>query len=244
MAAPDWLAALEPAAPDVVAVWRLIDTDFRAARRAMRHRAGPGSAERVLAQQEAVADALESALAGIPDEMLRAPGGEEDWNVAQTFAHTTGARRWLVRASAWAALGTWPTEVPAVVPGVPGKPDADRETLLTLLAKSRRSMAESAAAIAGCGTFSLSSEKRPRQSMRWSEMSWAKLEKCGSSDANSTLCTVNSPPCRLSPAPGVGVLPAPLSSLHAANATTAITAIAASSHNHRYLRGRFIACLL
>ena len=149
MAAPDWLAALEPAAPDVVAVWRLIDTDFRAARRAMRHRAGPGSAERVLAQQEAVADALESALAGIPDEMLRAPGGEEDWNVAQTFAHTTGARRWLVRASAWAALGTWPTEVPAVVPGVPGKPDADRETLLTLLAKSRRAMAESAAAIAG-----------------------------------------------------------------------------------------------
>src|SRR3990172_8490819 len=73
MAAPDWLAALDPAAPDVVAVWRLIDTDFRATRRAMRHRAGPGSAERVLAQQEAVADALESALAGLPDGMLPRP---------------------------------------------------------------------------------------------------------------------------------------------------------------------------
>mgnify|MGYP001568516910 CR=1 FL=1 len=120
MAAPDWLAALAPSAPDVVAVWRLIDTDFRAARRALRSRAGRGSAERVLAQQEAGGDALESAPAGIPDEMLRAPGGEEDWNVAQTFAHTTGARRWLARAGAWAALGTWPAEVPAVVPGVPG----------------------------------------------------------------------------------------------------------------------------
>lgn len=149
MAAPDWLAAVEPDAPDVVAVWRLIDTDFRSARRELRQRAGPGSAERVLAQQEAVADALAAALGGISEEMLRAPGGEEEWNVAQTFAHTTGARRWLARAGAWAARDVWPTEVPAVVPGVPGAPDAKREALLTLLAKSRRSMAESAAAIAG-----------------------------------------------------------------------------------------------
>ncbi len=149
MAAPDWLAAVEPAAPDVVAVWRLIDTDFRAARRELRRRAGPGSAQRVLAQQEAVADALASALDGVPDGMLREPGGEADWNVAQTFAHTTGARRWLARAAAWAASGAWPSHAPAVVPGVPGAPDADRATLQTLLAKSRRSMAESAAAIAG-----------------------------------------------------------------------------------------------
>src|SRR3989304_989598 len=80
--------------------------------------------------------------------------------------------------------------------------------------------------------------------MRCREMSWAKLEKWGSREANSKLATVSSPPCWRSPALGVGVLPAPLSSLHAANATTAITAIVASSHNHRYLRGRFIACLL
>ncbi|MDH4333702.1 MAG: DinB family protein [Chloroflexota bacterium] len=149
MAAPDWLAAVEPDAPDVVAVWRLIETDFRSTRRQLRQRAGPGSAERVLAQQEAVADALAAALDGISDEMLRAPGGEEDWNVAQTFAHTTGARRWLARAGAWAARGVWPSDSPVVVPGVPGAPHADRETLLTLLAKSRRSMAESASAIAG-----------------------------------------------------------------------------------------------
>jgi hypothetical protein len=149
MAAPAWLAAVEPNAPDVVAVWRLIDTDFRAARRELRRRAGPGSAQRVLTQQDAVADALASALGGIPDDMLHEPGGEADWNVAQTFAHTTGARRWLARAGAWAARGVWPTDAPAVVPGVPGSPDADRATLLTLLAKSRRSMAESAADIAG-----------------------------------------------------------------------------------------------
>jgi hypothetical protein len=148
-AAPGWLAALEQRAPDVVAVWRLIESDFRAARREIRRRAGAGSADGVLAQQEAIADALASALESMPDDLLRAPGGEGDWNVAQAFAHTTRARRGLARAGALAALGQWPAEEPVVVPGVPGPADADRETLLALLARSRRSMAESAAAIAG-----------------------------------------------------------------------------------------------
>jgi hypothetical protein len=148
-AAPAWLTALEPLASDVVAVWRLIETDFREARRQIRRRAGPGSAERVLAQQEAIADALAEVLGAMPEALLRAPGGEGDWNVAQAFAHTTRARRGLVRAAALAAQGAWPAEEPLVVPGVPGPADADRDTLLALLAKSRRSMAESAAAIAG-----------------------------------------------------------------------------------------------
>src|SRR3989304_9646151 len=51
-----------------------------------------------------------------------------------------------------------------------------------------------------------------------------------------------SPAGGVSPAPGVS--PPPSSSSHAAKATTATAAIVASSHNHRYLRGRFIACLL
>jgi hypothetical protein len=154
MAASIWLAALEPRAPDVVAVWRAIDDEGpiirgNAFRREIRRRAGPGSAARILAQHEAIADALGAVLNDIPQPLLRAPGGEGDWNVAQAFAHTTGSRRWLAHAAALAARGEWPADAPRVVPGVPGPADADRETLLTLLAKSRRSLAMSADAIAG-----------------------------------------------------------------------------------------------
>jgi hypothetical protein len=150
-----WWDDLEPAAPDVVAVWRQIDPDnfsddYSAARDELRRRAGPGSAARVLAQQEAIGDALEAILAEMPDSLLQAPGGEEDWNVAQAFAHTTGSRRYLAAAAAMAAVGKWPTDdPPRVQPGVPGPADADREMLMTYLNKSRHSMALSAGAIAG-----------------------------------------------------------------------------------------------
>jgi len=149
-----WVDELEFGAPDVVAVWRLIDPadfskDYSATRAELRQRAGPGSAARVLAEQEAIADALEAILAEMPDQLLREPGGEGDWNVAQAFAHTTGSRRYLAAAAAFAARGQWPDPPPTVTPGVPGPADADRETLLMLLGKSRRSMAQSAAAIAG-----------------------------------------------------------------------------------------------
>lgn len=147
---PGWLAALEESAPDVVAVWLAIDDGAMAFRRELRHRAGPETAARVLAQQEAIADALAHALDASSDELLRAPGGEADWNVAQAFAHTTAARRWLARAGALAASGAWPQDDPPVVePGIPGPADASRELLQRYLDKSRRSMAESAAAIAG-----------------------------------------------------------------------------------------------
>lgn len=154
MAAPAWLAALEPLAPDVIAAWRTVDDEEPtirgvAFRREIRRRAGPGSAGSILAQQEAIADALGAVLTTMPESLLRAPGGEGDWNVAQAFAHTTGARRWLAHAAALAARGEWPAEAPVVVPGVPGPADASLETLLTLLAKSRRSLATSAEAIAG-----------------------------------------------------------------------------------------------
>lgn len=154
MAAPAWLAALEPRAPDVVAAWRTIDDEEPvirgiAFRREIRRRAGPGSAARILAQHDAIGEALEAVLVDLPETLLRAPGGEGDWNVAQAFAHTTGSRRWLAHAAALAARGEWPADAPRVVPGVPGPVDADVATLLTLLGKSRRSLATSAEAIAG-----------------------------------------------------------------------------------------------
>lgn len=152
--ARDWVADLERDAPDVVAVWRLIDPDdfskdYSTIRADLSRRAGPGSAAGVLAQQDAIADALEAVLAAMPDAMLREPGGEGDWNVSQAFAHATGSRRYLAAAAAFAARGEWPDPPPVVTPGIPGPAEADRETLLMLLGKSRRSMALSAAAIAG-----------------------------------------------------------------------------------------------
>jgi hypothetical protein len=149
MPPPRWQEALEPPAPDVVAVWRAFDGGPMSFRREIRRRSGPGSAAPVFAQQEAVAEALAAALDASSEELLRAPGGEGDWNVAQAFAHTTASRRWLVHAAALAASGEWPYPAPVVRPGIPGPADASRDLLRTYLDKSRRSMAISARAIAG-----------------------------------------------------------------------------------------------
>jgi hypothetical protein len=153
MPPPAWLEAVERRSPDTVAVWRTLDGRLEsnaAFRREIAARAGDGSADRILEEADGVADALAAALDAVTEEQLRAPGGEEDWNVAQAFAHTTAARRWLVSAAATAARGEWPVDdEPVVRPGIPGPADASRELLATYLAKSRRSMAMSAAAIAG-----------------------------------------------------------------------------------------------
>ena len=146
-----WLDALDDSAPDVVACFRALGDGSRltAMRRELRRRGGPGTAQHVERQQDAVADALAAVLQALPDAALRLPGNEADWNVAQTFAHTTAARRWLARAAALAATDRWPADPPRVIPGIPGPADATPELLLTLLDKSRRSLAESAAQIAG-----------------------------------------------------------------------------------------------
>ena len=113
-----WLSALETDAPDVIACWRVFDWNFdglKRLRRELRARIGKNDAPRILAQQEAVGDALEAVLRSLPPVLLRTPGGEGDWNVAQAFAHTTAARRFL---AAWAALdsdGSWPQHRPPVV---------------------------------------------------------------------------------------------------------------------------------
>jgi len=148
-----WLADLEPDAPDTVACWRAIDGGYsglKRLRRELRARIHEGGAPRILAEQEAIGAALERVISTLPEELLRAPGEEEDWNVAQAFAHTTAARRFL---AAWAALdaaGEWPEDDPPVVtPSIPGPADASRDRLLSLLGRSAESLRESAARIAG-----------------------------------------------------------------------------------------------
>ena len=100
MARPAWVEALDRRAPDVVAVGGS-PTSRAAPSTARSSPLRPGTAAGILAQQEAVADALADALAATTDEQLREPGGEEDWNVAQAFAHTTASRRWLAHAGPW-----------------------------------------------------------------------------------------------------------------------------------------------
>lgn len=152
MSSPAWLAAIEADAPDVVAVWRVTDwslAGLRRLRREVRSRVHEGDAARLLAQQAAIGAQLGRALDALPDELLRVPGGEGDWNVAQTFAHTTAARRFL---AAWAALDC--SEEPSgrepnVTPSVPGPADATRGELHVLLDKSSRALERAAAQIAG-----------------------------------------------------------------------------------------------
>lgn len=144
-----WLLELSGSAPDLVATWRLCDRPI-AGRRELRRRGGTASAARLAPQLEAAAEALAATLAWLPDAALAAPGGEADWNVAQTFAHTTGARRFMAGIGALAVSGAWPTaQPPRVVPGVPGAANADRAALLVLLEKSRRAVARSVEEIAG-----------------------------------------------------------------------------------------------
>ena len=81
---PAWLARLETEAPDVVACWRASDESLpglKALRRELRGWVDEGSVPRILAQQEATGDELERVLRALPERLLRAPGGEQDWNV-------------------------------------------------------------------------------------------------------------------------------------------------------------------
>lgn len=148
-----WLAALERDAPDSVACWRVLDDSvagLKALRRVLRERVHQGDAPRILVQQEAIGDALERVVRSLPEPLLRAPGGEEDWNVAQAFAHTTAARRFLATWAALDAGSEWPEDRPPIVtPSVPGPAEATADELLVKLDKSRAAIREAAARIRG-----------------------------------------------------------------------------------------------
>jgi len=148
-----WTTSLEADAPDVVACWRAFDWSLgglRRLRRELRPRVREGDAPRILVQQEAIGDELEAILRSLPEPLLQAPGGEEDWNVAQAFAHTTAARRFLATWASLDAAGDWPEDRPPVVtPSVPGRADASVDELVVLLDKSRAAIRVAADRIEG-----------------------------------------------------------------------------------------------
>jgi hypothetical protein len=145
-----WVEALEPDAPDIVASWRGIDEGaFLEVRRQVRQRAGPGSAERVVAQLAAITDALVAIVDELTEADLRRPGGEETWNVAQAVGHDCEARAGLSLAAAKAAAGTFPADAPVVVPGVPGPADADQAHLRSKIRQSQRLIERAGRTVAG-----------------------------------------------------------------------------------------------
>ena len=150
LATATWVDALEPGAPDIVAAWRGVDAgEFLSVRREVRRRAGQGSAMGTVAQLATLATAFAAFVETASEETLRAPGGEEDWNVAQAIGHACDARAGLCLAAGLAAAGRFPPDAPTVVPGIPGPRDADRATLIRKIAQSQRLIERSARTVAG-----------------------------------------------------------------------------------------------
>ncbi|TAK01604.1 MAG: DinB family protein [Chloroflexota bacterium] len=145
-----WLDDLEPGAPDVVAAYRGIEEGrFLTVRREVRRRAGPGTAEPVVIELGAIAEALTALVRVLPDGAFSAPGGEGDWNVAEAIGHTADSRAGLSMAGALAATGRFPADAPAVVQGIPGERGLGREALARRIAVSQRVVERAARSIAG-----------------------------------------------------------------------------------------------
>jgi hypothetical protein len=145
-----WVDALADGAPDVVAAWRGIDVeDFLSVRREVRRRAGEGSVDRIVPQLAATAAALTNLVAAMSSELFGVPGGEGDWNVAEATGHVADARAGLCLAAAKAASGAWPKAARAVVPGIPGPPDADHDALIRRIGQSQRIVDRCATSVRG-----------------------------------------------------------------------------------------------
>jgi len=146
----DWLDALEGTAPDPVAAFRNIEVGkFISVRREVRRRTALGTAPVIVPQLAALAEALDSIVAALPEAAFAAPGGEGDWTVAEAIGHDAHARAGLSLAGALAASGRWPADAPAVVPGIPGSAVATREELRRRLALSQKAIERAARSIEG-----------------------------------------------------------------------------------------------
>jgi len=145
-----WVEPLEPGAPDIVAAWRGIEEgELATVRRQVRQRTGSGSTATIVPQLATMAGALTALVETLPEAILRAPGGEGDWNVAQCIGHACESRVGLCLAASLAASDRWPEDAPPVIQGIPGPPDADRETLVRKVAQSQRIVDRAARAVAG-----------------------------------------------------------------------------------------------
>jgi hypothetical protein len=141
---------LQSVAPDVHAAWAGIEEGRNlSVRRSIRRVAATGSTTRIRRQLQALTDELRHVVEGFPERGFALPGGEADWNVAETIGHDVQARVGLTLAASLAASGRWPANAPVVIPSVPGPPGVSRADLLRKIEQSRRLIDRAAAAIEG-----------------------------------------------------------------------------------------------
>lgn len=145
-----WLDELENRAGDAVIGFRNVDAGrFITVRREVRRRTTLGTSLGLGRQLAALAEALDSLIARLPESAFAAPGGESDWTVAEAIGHVAHARAGLTVAGALAASGRWPADAPVVVPGIPGSPGVTRDDLRRRIAVSQRVVERSARSIEG-----------------------------------------------------------------------------------------------
>ena len=145
-----WLDDVEIDAPDTVAAFRGIEAGkFISVRREVRRRGGAGTAPRMAAQLGAIASALAVIVEALPDAAFLAPGGEEDWSVAEAIGHAADSRAGLAMAGSLAAAGRWPDDTGPVVPSIPGERGLGRAALVRRLGASQRMVERAARTIAG-----------------------------------------------------------------------------------------------
>lgn len=145
-----WLDELEVDAPAVVAAFRSVEAGrFISVRREVRRRAGAGSAGHVATELAVIAAALTRIVESLPEPAFAAPGGEENWSVAEAIGHDADSRAGLAMAGALAATDRFPVDAPAVVPGIPGERGHARVALIRRIAASQRIVERAARSIAG-----------------------------------------------------------------------------------------------
>jgi hypothetical protein len=146
----DWIDELEAGAPSVVAALSGVEAGrFISVRREIRRGAGAGSAERIVVELAAIADALTALVETLPEAAFKTPGGEGDWNVAEAIGHAADSRAGLSMAGGLAASGRFPADAPAVVQGIPGERGLGRDALARRIAVSQRVVERAARSIAG-----------------------------------------------------------------------------------------------
>ena len=137
-------------APDIYSAWAGIEAgEESSVRREVRRVAGRGSAEDVRVELASLTEELANVVRTLRDDAFALPGGEADWNVAETLGHTVQTRVGLTLAASLAASGRWPADAPMVTPSVPGPADATRAELLRKIAQSQRLIDRAVRAIAG-----------------------------------------------------------------------------------------------
>src|SRR5919204_294616 len=91
-------------APDIYSAWAGIEAGEESSiRREVRRVAGRSSAEDVRVELASLTEELANVVRTLRDDAFALPGGEADWNVAETLGHTVQARVGLTLAASLAA---------------------------------------------------------------------------------------------------------------------------------------------